>query len=82
MTMMVLLRNTLAQRPARRQYISNPFYVSVGWGSSAQTVTLGASLKSPPMSSVVVDINPQTAHVAAIGSGAGPTAVVFTPVRT
>lgn len=60
---------------------SATLYVSVRYGPSAQTATLGSSLTIPPMSYVVVEANDQIGHLAAIGSGAGPTPVVFTPVK-
>ncbi len=49
-----------------------------GFSASA---TLGAGLTIPPMSQVLVEANNTITHLAAIGSGAGPTAVVFTPAR-
>jgi len=60
---------------------SATLYVSVRWGVGAQTAVLGTDLTIPPMGWVVVDVPPTTTAVAAIGSAAGPTAVVFTPVR-
>ncbi len=60
---------------------SATLYVSARWGVGAPTATLGSSLSLPPMSHVIVEANDIVTHVAAIGSGAGPTAVVFTPVR-
>ncbi len=60
---------------------SATLYVSVRWGASAQTATLGSSLTIPPMSHVTIEANNKVTDVAAIGSGAGPTAVVFTPVK-
>ena len=60
---------------------SATLYVSVRWGVGAQTAVLGDDLTLPPMSWVVVDVPNATTHVAAIGSAAGPTAVVFTPCR-
>lgn len=61
---------------------SATLYVSVAYGTSAQTTVLGTFPTIPPMGQLVVDTNPNISSVAAIGSGAGPTAVVFTPVRT
>lgn len=60
---------------------SATLYVSVRWGAAAQTATLGSSLTIPPMGHAVVEANDTASDVAAIGSGAGPTAVVFTPVK-
>lgn len=61
---------------------SATLYVSVAMAVSGATTTLGASLSLPPMCDIIVGANPQVASVSAIGSGAGPTAVVFTPGRT
>ena len=48
----------------------------------AQTATLGGDgVTIPPMSQVLVETNNMITHLAAIGSAAGPTAVVFTPAR-
>ena len=48
----------------------------------AQTATLGGDgITIPPMSHVLVETNNSITHVGAIGSAAGPTAVVFTPAR-
>jgi hypothetical protein len=52
----------------------------VAWGVGAPTATLAGDIGIPPMGCIVVGINPQITHVAAIGSAAGPTAVRFTPV--
>lgn len=60
---------------------SATLYVSVRWGTAAQTCTLGSSLTLPPLGQVVVEANELITDVAAIGSAAGPTAVVFTPCR-
>lgn len=60
---------------------SATLYVCVRYGVGTQTAVLGTDLAIPPMSAVVIDAPSKTTHVAAIGSGAGPTAVVFTPVR-
>lgn len=62
---------------------SATLYVSVAMDvDAAVTAVLGAGLTLPPMSHIVVDANPGITIVGAIGSGAGPTAVVFTPGRT
>lgn len=61
---------------------SATLYVSVAFGSSAQTAVLGTYPTIPPMGQIVVDANSLITNVAAIGSAGGPTAVVFTPVRT
>ncbi len=61
---------------------SATLYVSVAMAASGATTTLGGSLTIPPMCDIIVAANPQIASVSAIGSGAGPTAVVFTPGRT
>jgi len=60
---------------------SATLYVSVAMAVSSATTTLGASLSLPPMSHITVAASPLIASVSAIGSGAGPTAVVFTPGR-
>ena len=62
---------------------SATLYVPIRVGTSAQTAILGDSLTIPPLGQVLVETprDTQIAHVAAIGSAAGPTAVVFTPVR-
>jgi hypothetical protein len=65
-------------------YISNTsatLNVGVRWGVGAQTAVLATDLNIPPMGQVLVGINATVDTVAAIGSGAGPTNVVFTPVR-
>ena len=60
---------------------STTLYVSVRWGPAAQTAVLGDSLTLTPNSQAVVEANDAVTNVAAIGSGAGPTAVVFTPIK-
>ena len=62
---------------------SATLYVTAKWGVGAQTATLGGDgVTIPPMSQVLVEVPRNTiTHLAAIGSGAGPTAVVFTPAR-
>lgn len=61
---------------------STTLYVSVSFGSGAQTVNLGTSgISIPPMGQIIVEANPTVAFVGAIASGAGPTAVIFTPGR-
>lgn len=60
---------------------SATLYVAARWGVGAQTAVLATDIAIPPQSQVVVGINPAVTHVAAIGSGAGPTVVRFTPVR-
>lgn len=61
---------------------SATLYVSVATAVSAASATLGANLTIPPMGHIVVDASDKIGSVAAIGSGAGPTAVVFTPGRS
>jgi len=62
---------------------SATLYVSVATDvDGTATATLGANLTLPPMGHIVIAANPSTNAVAAIGSAAGPTAVVFTPGRT
>ena len=60
---------------------SATLHVSVAMAVSGATTTLGGSMTLPPASYVIVAANPQVASVSAIGSGAGPTNVVFTPGR-
>lgn len=61
---------------------SATLYVTAKWGPSAQTATLGGDgITLPPMGQVLVEANDAIGHIAAIGSAAGPTAVVFTPAR-
>jgi hypothetical protein len=60
---------------------SASLYVSVALAASAASATLGGGLTLPPLGHIVVHANPTVASVAAIGSGAGPTPVVFTPGR-
>lgn len=60
---------------------SATLHVSVAWGVGAPTATLAGDIGIAPLGSLVVAINPQITHVAAIGSAAGPTAVRFTPVK-
>lgn len=59
---------------------STTLYVAIAQGVGAPTVTLAGGLAIPPMGSVVIASNEAVTHVAAIGSGAGPTAVRFTPI--
>ena len=59
---------------------SESLHVAVAWGVGAPTATLAADLNIPPRGTVLVGINPAITHVAAIGSGAGPTSVRFMPV--
>lgn len=59
---------------------SATLHVAAAWGVGAPTASLTADIGIPPMGQVVVAINPQVTHVAAIGSAAGPTAVRFTPI--
>jgi hypothetical protein len=72
---------------ANALYICNTsatLYVTAAWGSSAPTAILGGGatqVSLPPLGSVLVEANPTVAFVAAIGSGAGPTTVCFTPCR-
>jgi len=61
---------------------SATLYVTAKYGVGAQTATLGGDgITIPPMSQVLVEANNTITHLAAIGSAAGPTAVVFTPAR-
>lgn len=61
---------------------SATLYVAVRWGVGAQTAVIGTDIAIPPMGQVVVGINAAGVDtVAAVASGAGPTAVRFTPVR-
>lgn len=60
---------------------SATLYVSVALAVTGATATLGQNLTLPPMGHIIVDANSTIASVAAIGSAAGPTAVVFTPGR-
>ena len=60
---------------------SATLHVSVALAASSASTTLGGSLTLPPMGQIVIGLNPQVASVSAIGSGAGPTNVVFTPGR-
>lgn len=59
---------------------STTLYVCVRFGTSSQTAVLDQDLAIPPQGQVVVGANEGITHVAAIGSGAGPTKVVFTPI--
>lgn len=60
---------------------SATLYVSVALAASGASTTLGGSLTLPPMGHIVIGCNEKIASVSAIGSAAGPTAVVFTPGR-
>lgn len=62
---------------------SATLYVSTAWATSSASATLGSTgVTLPPMGHIVVPLgNSAIASVAAIGSGAGPTPVVFTPGR-
>lgn len=53
--------------------------VAVEWGTAAVTAVLATHLKLAPLESIIVAIPPTIAHVAAIGSAAGPTDVSFMP---
>lgn len=53
--------------------------VGVRIGVGAQTAVLTTDLNIPPMCYVVIAMTPLDTGCAAIGSAAGPTAVVFTP---
>lgn len=72
---------------ANALYIANTsatLYATAAWGSSAPTALLGGGdgqVTIPPLGSVLVEANPSAVFVAAIGSGAGPSVVVFTPCR-
>lgn len=59
---------------------SATLYVAFRFGSSTPTAVLATDTPIPPMGMVVVDLPAGTTHAAAIGSGAGPTAVRFQPV--
>lgn len=62
---------------------STTLYVTVttGQGSATAVLGTGAGITIPPMDELTIEANPRTDTVAAIGSGAGPTPVVFTPCR-
>ena len=60
---------------------STTLHVSVSMGVGAPTATLAGDLSIPPATGVLVAANEAVTHVAAIGSGAGPTAVNFMPIR-
>jgi hypothetical protein len=60
---------------------SATLYVSVQLGVGSATAVLGSDFTLPPMGWAVLGANAQITKVAAIGSAAGPTAVVFTPVK-
>lgn len=65
-------------------YVANTsatLYVAVRAGTGAQTAVLTTDVVIPPMSSVVLPANDTITNVAAIGSGAGPTVVGFSPIR-
>lgn len=55
--------------------------IAIGVGDAPTAVLGGDRITIPPLGALVIEANPATTHVAAIGSGAGPTAVVFTPGR-
>lgn len=70
--------------PANGLHIANTsatLYVTLAFATSGAVATLGTGICVPPLGQLVIAVNPQIASVAAIGSGAGPTAVVFTPIR-
>lgn len=58
---------------------SATLFVAVRYGVGSQTAVLTTDLAIPPMSYVVISVPKATTGVAAIGSGAGPTVVMFTP---
>lgn len=60
---------------------STTLYVSVAQGVGAPTATLAGDLTIPPATGVLIASNEAITHVAAIGSGAGPTAVNFMPIK-
>ena len=60
---------------------STTLYVSVSFGVGAPTATLADGFPLAPMQGALIAASEQTTHVAAIGSGAGPTAVRFMPIR-
>lgn len=60
---------------------STSLHVSVAIGVGAPTATLAGDLCIPPATSVLIAAGEQITHVAAIGSGAGPTAVMFMPIK-
>lgn len=55
--------------------------VTVAYGTAAQVATLYGGLTLPPGGATVVVVGPSVANVSAIGSAAGPSNVVFTPVK-
>jgi len=68
---------------ANALYVANTsatLYVSIAYATAGATTTLGGGVTIPPMTAILIEIPPgQIASVSAIGSAAGPTAVVFTP---
>lgn len=60
---------------------SATLHVSVAMGVGAPTATTGGDLCIPPHTGVLIAANESITHVAAIGSGAGPTSVHFMPIR-
>jgi len=63
-------------------HICNPsatLAVAVRIGESAAAAVLTTDIKIPPLGQVVIAMTTKDVHCAAIGSAAGPTAVVFTP---
>ena len=60
---------------------STTLYVAVALGVGAPTATLAGDIPIAPLGSVLIAANETITHVAAIGSGAGPTPVRFMPVR-
>lgn len=65
-------------------YVTNTsvtLYVAVRAGVGAQTAVLTTDILIPPQGSILLPANDTTTGVAAIGSGAGPTVVGFSPIR-
>ena len=60
---------------------STTLYVAVRRGTGAQTAVLTTDAIIPPFGQIVMSVNDRVDNVAAIGSGAGPTIVGFTPIR-
>lgn len=61
---------------------STTVYVSIAYAASSASTTLGGGPTIPPGGAVLIEVPPGViGSVSAIGSAAGPTAVVFTPAR-
>lgn len=60
---------------------SATLHVGVRIGTGAQTAVLTTDVVIPPLGVAYLPANATITHVAAIGSGAGPTTVNFAPIR-